>query len=495
MVSESKQCGTNADRAADTFRVWLFLVLCMGVMTAFCAYAAQTRALSPFLSNFMLIDAYVWVERLGISDTPGGLESSYWSDEISSRYTLWQGLVALPRLVSDQFGFALLFVLSPMSFIVVGFGSLALSCFLMVRSGATISPRCAVIFGCIIACNPLCWLWSIAPYKEPFGILLGSLILTVIVRARVPVWCFVLAIVLSSFGLILRIELTAFLFAILLWIFVGRLLLSDRLLATLLLILPVLVLLASVFELNRLVSNRLDLYTPQQLEKLGGSYTELMSKNAGVSERLMTNQWLRPLGVVYHGVTIMVHPFLRPLGLGDHGIYIFQFGRWISHLLCALTAISSLLVLIRWRRSSDPVALSSAVALSLLTLTCVFPVMLTRYFYPATVFVIPLLLGLPVLWRKRLLGGLLVVLLLGPLTLLLLGYPPPGLGGDKDFPAHRNPFLPGYHQENDSVEDPNGTAFERQESKAVSSRWPITLPFPPRSDLDRHAIGSYRRDV
>lgn len=444
MSTESTTPETKITPAVNTFQIWLCLFLCMALLTVFFAFAAQTRVFSPFITNFLLIDAYTWVERLGIVDGPDGPTSTYWSEQIAPRFTFWQAVLALPSLRSDIFGFGLLFQVSRFSFICLSLVSLAMSCYLMVQSGATVSRRCAILFGCVVAFNPICWLWSIGPYKEPFGILLGSLILAVAMRARIPVWCFVLSIVLSAFGLILRIELTAFLFVILLWLVVARLFMSDRLVARLLLILPALVLLASFFELNRLIPSRVDYYTPQHLDLLGDSHTELMSRNHSMSDRLMTNQWLRPLGVLYHGAVIVVHPFLRPLGLGDHGIYIFQFGRWVSHLLCALTAMLSFLVLFRWRRSSDLLVLSAAVTLSLLTLTCVFPVMVTRYFYPAMVFVAPLLLGLPSLWRTRLLGGLLLVLLVGPLTLFMLGYPFAGLADDQDFPAHRNPFLPGY---------------------------------------------------
>ena len=64
--------------SSDVWRISLALIVFFALMVVFFAYAAQSRTFSPFLSNFLLIDSYVWADRLLIADGGSLPVIGYW---------------------------------------------------------------------------------------------------------------------------------------------------------------------------------------------------------------------------------------------------------------------------------------------------------------------------------------------------------------------------------------------------------------------------------
>ena len=98
MISESTNPKNGSAQAVDAFQIWLRLFLCMTLLSIFFAYAAQTRVFSPLLDNFLLSDAYTWVDRLDIVDGVDGPESEWWSSSHESELTLLGVAASLPDI-------------------------------------------------------------------------------------------------------------------------------------------------------------------------------------------------------------------------------------------------------------------------------------------------------------------------------------------------------------------------------------------------------------
>ena len=430
-------------------RIACVLIILMICMTTFMGFAMQTRWASPLVDNFVQQDQLGWIGVLeyhkGVREGTIIVPPAENSGVVLSDWERWQYRfrMTVDNSQNELVNF-LYYTLTPFSIPVLSLATLGATCWLAVCCGGLISRSAAWLSGAAIAFNPHAWIWPMGVAKEPSMLLIAALVMTAIMKPRVPRLLLFIAVLLGLMGFPLRPEPVLVIGAIgvLCWFFLksGR----ENIAVCSVVAIAVLVGMATWLEFLQILGLRVNFYNESMYERFQPQETTAIREvTYWWSAELYQDTLVRPVGMALNSGILLLNPMLRPAGIGEEGVLVLQAGRWISKFLCALALIASITHFIRWKKADARSLALSGVVITLLLMAVSYPVLVDRYFYPALVFAVPLLFMLPAMIKRGLLYVVVIVSVLGPLLLLSLGHPPPVEKNYLIIEAYQNPMLPG----------------------------------------------------
>jgi hypothetical protein len=416
------------ERTSSPWSHLLGLVGAYVACTLLVALAAQLGLFTSLFSHYISGDTMQWIEN----------RSRFFSYEAPG-----------PDIVLSHIYFQFIDNISPLLIPLLGMSAIVSTILIVGACGTVLSRRIGTVAAALIALNPFFWLVVLGPSKEPFALCIVSTSLALIMQVRLPKTLWLGAGLLSVIALFTRVEFACTVLLILAFILSMRTLRLERFTAPVILVvsLAVLFLIPLVFFYNPpLPNSRAGIAHPLMYEHYQSLAPEEMgSMSVSISHRLASNPWTGWVGVLYRIVSSTVHGPLRPGGMFTHDgrIAIYMTSLWLTEFFVTFGLPAAVLILAGLKASHPKARTLAAMAIAMSVFIGFYPIIQVRYLIPiAPIFI---MLFFMIERRPRLVLALAVLALatLGPMTLFVLGYPPP-TSINLDLAPGANPYLPSW---------------------------------------------------